>query len=44
MEMVPKNFLQNLPEPLDVVLPDPLVELTPEAVVYHKKIAEETIL
>ena len=38
MEMVPKHFLQSLPEPLDVVLPDPLVELTPEAVVYHKKI------
>ena len=38
VEMVPKNFLQNLPEPLDVVLPDPLAELTPEAVVYHKKI------
>ena len=36
MEMVLK--LQSLPEPLDVVLPDPLVELTPEAVVYHKKI------
>ena len=38
MEMVPKHFLQSLPEPRDVVLPDPLVELTPEAVVYHKKI------
>lgn len=38
LEMVPKHFLQSLPEPRDVVLPDPLVELTPEAVVYHKKI------
>ena len=38
LEMVPKHFLQSLPKPRDVVLPDPLVELTPEAVVYHKKI------
>ena len=38
MEMVPKNFLRELPQPIDVILPNPLVELTPEAVVYHKKI------
>ena len=37
MEMVPKLFLRELPLPLDVVFPDPLVELTPDAVVYHKK-------
>ena len=36
MEMVPTIFLQELPQTLDVTLPDPLVELTPEAVVYHK--------
>ena len=38
LEMVPKNFLRELPHALDVTLPDPLVELTPEAVVYHKKV------
>ena len=37
MEMVPKMFLRELPQPLGVVLPNPLVEFTPEAVVYHKK-------
>ena len=37
MEMVPKHFLRDLPLPLDVILPNPLVELTPDAVVYHKK-------
>ena len=37
MEMVPKMFLRELPQPLGVELPNPLVEFTPEAVVYHKK-------
>ena len=38
LEMVPKNFLRDLPPSLDVTLPNPLVEFTPEAVVYHKKV------
>ena len=38
LEMVPGNFLRELPQPIDVILPNPLVELTPEAVIYHKKI------
>ena len=38
MEMVPTIYLRDVPQPLDVTLPDPLVEFTPEAVVYHKKL------